>query len=222
MEMKVRGIKMEVFDLQNAVLTAVVDLVEFRDKHTGGHITRTQRYLQALINEMIRSRIYEDEISKWDMDHFLPTAQLHDVGKIAITDVILNKPGKLTPEEFEIMKTHVPVGVDAIELIMSKTKEHDFLKHAVLIAGTHHEKWDGSGYPFGLRGKNIPIEGRLMAIADVYDALISVRPYKRAFSHDEACKIIEDGAGSHFDSALVDVFKKVKEEFKKIAWGTEE
>jgi len=213
---------MEALDLQNAVLTTVADLVEFRDKHTGGHVTRTQRYLQALIDEMFHSGIYADEISKWDMDFFLPSAQLHDVGKIAITDMILNKPGRLTPEEFEIMKTHVPVGVDAIEQIIIKTKGHAFLKHALLIAGTHHEKWDGSGYPVGLRGTNIPLEGRLMAIADVYDALISVRPYKKAFSHDEACKVIEDGAGSHFDSALVDVFKKVKGEFEKIAWDIEE
>ena len=222
LERKVRKKTSEVFDLQNAVLATVADLVEFRDKHTGGHISRTQRYLQALLDEMIRSGTYADEISKWDMDFFLPSAQLHDVGKIAITDLILNKPGKLTPEEFEIMKTHVKVGMDAIKQIMSKTKEHAFLEHALLIAGTHHEKWDGSGYPVGLKGTNIPIEGRLMAIADVYDALISVRPYKEAFTHEEACKIIEDGAGSHFDSVLVEVFKSVAAEFDKIAQETKE
>jgi putative two-component system response regulator len=120
------------------------------------------------------------------------------------------------------MKTHVKVGVDAIQQIMSKTKEHAFLEHALLIAGTHHEKWDGSGYPVGLSGTNIPIEGRLMAIADVYDALISVRPYKKAFSHEEACKIIEDGSGSHFDSMLVDVFKNVEAEFEEIAREAQE
>jgi len=217
LEIKVRDKTSEVYNLQNAVLSTVADLVEFRDKHTGGHIYRTQQYLQALVEEMIQSGIYADEISKWDMDFFLPSAQLHDVGKIAITDLILNKPGRLTPEEFEIMKTHVPVGVDAIEQIMRKTKEHAFLNHAVLIAGTHHEKWDGSGYPVGLRGTSIPIEGRLMAIADVYDALISERPYKKAFSHDEACRIIEEGAGSHFDTVLVDVFRIVKSQFETIA-----
>jgi len=211
---RVREKTSDVYDLQNAVLSTVADLVEFRDKHTSGHVSRTQQYLQALIDEMILSGIYADEVSKWDIGVFLPSAQLHDVGKIAITDLILNKPGKLTPEEFEIMKTHVTVGVDAIEQIRSKTKEHAFLDHAVLIAGTHHEKWDGSGYPVGLTGADIPIEGRLMAIADVYDALISVRPYKQAFAHEEACQIIEDGAGSHFDAALVDIFKKVKGKFK--------
>jgi putative two-component system response regulator len=114
------------------------------------------------------------------------------------------------------MKTHVPVGVGAIEQIMDKTKEHAYLNHAVLITGTHHEKWDGTGYPEGLKGKEIPIEGRLMAIVDVYDALISKRPYKEAFSHEESCTIIESGADTHFDPMLVEVFKKVKHEFEKI------
>ena len=221
LEVKVRQKTSEVIELQNAVLTTVADLVEFRDKLTGGHIIRTQRYLQALIEEMIESDVYADVLSQWDMEFFLPSAQLHDVGKIAITDLILNKPGRLTPEEFEIMKTHVIVGVDAIERIMSNTREHAFLNHALLIAGTHHEKWDGSGYPVGLRGANIPLEGRLMAIADVYDALISERPYKKAMPHEKARQIIEGGAGSHFDAVLVDVFKNVSGEFEKVAHETE-
>jgi len=215
LEKKVRNKTREVINLQNAVLTTVADLVEFRDELTGGHIARTQLYLKALVDELVREGKYSDEITKWDMDFFLPSAQLHDVGKIAITDLILNKPARLTPEEIEIMKTHVTVGVDAIEKIMRNADEHAFLNHALLIAGTHHEKWDGSGYPMGLKGLNIPLEGRLMAIADVYDALISVRPYKKALSHEEACKIIEDGEGTHFDPVLIAVFKKVKDEFEK-------
>ena len=215
LECKVNEKTAEVFELQNAVLTTVADLVEFRDKQTGGHVNRTRRYLQILVEEMNREGVYAEEISNWVMDFFLPSAQLHDVGKIAITDLILNKPDKLTPEEFEIMKTHVNVGVDAIGQIMEKTKEHVFLHHALLIAGTHHEKWDGSGYPVGLKGKNIPLEGRLMAIADVYDALISMRPYKEALPHEEACKIIEDGAGSHFDPLLIDVFRKSAHKFNR-------
>ena len=218
LEMKVQDKTAEVLSLQNAVLATVADLVEFRDKLTGGHIARTQRYLKVLIEELIREGVYADVISNWDMDFVLRSAQLHDVGKIAITDLILNKPGKLTPEEFEIMKTHVTAGVDAIEKIMGETNDqHAFLQHALLIAGTHHEKWDGSGYPVGLKGANIPIEGRLMAIVDVYDALISERPYKKAFSHEEACRIIEDDSGTHFDPALVGVFRNVKDEFEKIA-----
>ena len=150
------------------------------------------------------------------MEFFLSSAQLHDVGKIAITDLILNKPDKLEPEEYEIMKTHVAVGVEATEKIMKETTEHVFLHHALQIAGAHHEKWDGSGYPAGLSGNTIPLEGRLMAIADVYDALVMERPYKKAFSHEKACEIIEEGAGTHFDPTLVDVFKKVANKFDQI------
>ena len=215
LEMKVHEKTAIVAELQNAVLTTVAELVEFRDEKTGGHITRTQHYLQVLVNGMISEGVYVDEVSNWIMDFFLLSAQLHDVGKIAITDTILNKPDKLTFEEFEIMKTHVTVGVDAIEQIMKNTKEHVFLDHALLIAGTHHEKWDGSGYPLGLKGKNIPLEGRLMAIADVYDALVSERPYKKAFSHEDAFKIITDGDGSHFDPLLISVFKKVAHLFSE-------
>jgi putative two-component system response regulator len=216
LEIKVRDKTKEVFALQNAVLTTVADLVEFRDHLTGGHVARTQLYLKALTEALDRSGTYAKEIASWDMIFFLRSAQLHDVGKIGISDLILNKPGKLTHEEFETMKMHVSVGVYAIEKIMRKMEEHAFLSHALLIAETHHEKWDGSGYPKGLKGGDIPLEGRLMAIADVYDALISVRPYKLAFTHEDACKIIEDGAGSHFDPALVDVFRKVKNAFAAI------
>jgi len=217
LELMIHSKTHEVINLQNAVLATVADLVEFRDKLTGGHVARTQLYLRALVDELIREGIYVDEVKEWDMDFFLASAQLHDVGKIAISDLILNKAGKLTAEEFEIMKTHVTVGVDAIEKIMRNTDEHAFLDHALLIAGTHHEKWDGAGYPMGLKGKNIPLEGRLMAIADVYDALIAERPYKKAFSHAEACKVIIDGSGTHFDPVLVDAFKRVQAEFEKAA-----
>ena len=217
LEEKVREKTTQVVMLQNAVIATVADLVEFRDGLTGGHISRTCYYLKTLVQEMLKSGCYVDEVEKWNMEYFLPSAQLHDVGKIAITDLILNKPGKLTPEEFEIMKTHVTVGVDAIERIMINASEHAFLQHALFIVGTHHEKWNGSGYPIGLKGRDIPLEGRLMAIADVYDALITVRPYKKAFPHEEACEIIENGAGSHFDNDLIEVFRNVKGEFARIA-----
>ena len=209
----------EVLNLQNAVLSTVADLVEFRDKVTGGHIMRTQMFLKALVEGLMKGSeypAYKEELSSWDLNSFLSSALLHDVGKIAISDIILDKPGKLTPEEFEIIKNHVTAGVDIIERIVGITEKHAFLDHALLIAGTHHEKWDGSGYPIGLKGNNIPLEGRLMAVVDVYDALVSVRPYKKAFTHEEACVIIEEGAGTHFDPVLVDVFTKVKDEFEKI------
>jgi putative two-component system response regulator len=198
------------------VLNTVADLVEFRDDVTGGHVSRTQEYLKILLEEMIAGGVYMDEIYDWDLDYLLPSAQLHDVGKIAISDLILNKPDKLTHEEFEIMKTHVAIGVQAILKIEKNAEEHSFLKHARLIAGGHHEKWDGTGYPVGLGGKDIPLEGRLMAIADVYDALISKRPYKRPLSTDDARHIIEEGSGLHFDPILVEVFSKVAGQFAEI------
>jgi len=220
LEKKVQERTAEVLHLQSAVLSTVADLVEFRDHLTGGHILRTRLYLKALMGELTRTGTYKDETADWEMDFFLQSAQLHDVGKIAISDAILNKPDKLTPEEFEIMKTHVHIGVDAIEKIMAKAEEHAFLRHAMAIVGTHHEKWDGTGYPMGIKGNSIPLEGRLMAVADVYDALISARPYKPALSHEEACRIIEAGAGTHFDPVLVDVFRNIKDEFATIARET--
>ena len=223
LEKTIRDKTKEIINLQNAVLATVADLVEFRDKLTGGHVARTQRYLKALVDELIREGApYTEEVKRWDIDFFLASAQLHDVGKIAISDLILNKPGKLTQQEFEIMKTHVTVGIDAIEKIMRNTDEHAFLDHALLIAGTHHEKWDGTGYPMGLKGKNIPLEGRLMAIADVYDALIAERSYKKAFSHEEARATIIEGSGTHFDPVLIDVFQKVEAEFEKASQESNE
>ena len=200
----------EVLDLQSAVLATVTDLVEFRDKSTGKHIARTQMYLKAMVDELLETESeYREQILGWDMRFSLQSAQLHDVGKIAISDAILNKPGKLTAEEFEIMKTHVSAGIDAIEMILGNTKRHSFVEHALLFCGTHHEKWDGSGYPTGISGRSIPLEGRLMAIVDVYDALVSERPYKKALAHHDACTIIRESAGSHFDPDLVKVFLRV-------------
>ena len=207
----------EVVDLQSAILTTLAEMVEFRDNMTGGHVTRTQKYLKLLIDKMMADGLYKEETSKWHQDFLLPSAQLHDVGKIAISDAILNKPGKLTDEEFHEMKRHVEFGVLAIERTARLTPEHAFLHHAGVFAGTHHEKWDGSGYPKGLKGFDIPLEGRLMAIADVYDALISKRPYKPPMPAEKAKSIIVEGAGSHFDAALVDVFISVSDRFAEIA-----
>jgi putative two-component system response regulator len=206
----------QVTGLQNSVLNIVAELVEFRDSVTGGHVFRTQKYLQFLIEQLVKENVYAEEVSGWDLDLVVSSAQLHDVGKIAISDAILNKPGKLTDEEFEKMKTHVAIGVDAINRIEATTAEHTFLHHAKIIAGAHHEKWDGSGYPLGLSGMCIPLEGRLMAIADVYDALISERPYKKAFTAAEAEAIIEKGRGAHFDPALVDIFHPAARRFTEI------
>ncbi|MDR2591561.1 MAG: response regulator [Chitinispirillales bacterium] len=206
-----------VLDLQNAILRTVAELVECRDDTTGGHIERTQSYLQILVDALWTDPMYRDEVSSWNIDFLLQSSQLHDVGKIAIKDSILQKPSKLTPEEFEEMKTHTTFGIKVIEKIQENTSEATFLEYAKIFASTHHEKWDGSGYPCGLIGEAIPLQGRLMAIADVYDALISERPYKKAFTHEEAVKIISDGSGSHFDPNLVKLFLEREQEFKLIS-----
>ncbi|MDR2452808.1 MAG: response regulator [Candidatus Accumulibacter sp.] len=205
-----------ILELQNSVLSTVADLVEFRDDVTGGHINRTREYLRLLVEALKRENIYQEQALSWDMDLLLSSSQLHDVGKIAINDAILNKPGRLTPEEFSVMKTHVLIGLRIIEKIERKTAEHAFLRHARTFIATHHEKWDGSGYPLGLSGEGIPLEGRLMAIADVYDALISRRPYKPPLGTDEAARIIIEGSGTHFDPTLVQVFRKAVDGFAEI------
>jgi len=207
----------QLYDLQNAIISNMAEFVEFRDVFTGKHISRTQRYLKKLVEQLLEDGVYTDELLIWDMNVIMLSSQLHDIGKIAISDTILNKAGKLTDDELEIMKTHTSKGVEVIEKIENSTDFTGFLEYAKLFAGTHHEKWNGSGYPQGLTGVNIPLEGRIMAIADVYDALISTRPYKKSFTADESAQIIIDGAGTHFDPALVNTFSKVKDDFAAIA-----
>ena len=210
--------------LQDAIMGTVADLVEFRDDTTGGHIVRTQNYMRLLVEKMLEEGLYVEELSAWNLEHLVASSPLHDVGKLAISDAILNKPDKLTREEFEIMKTHVEIGVRVIKRIentmVGKMPDGSFLRHARLIAGGHHEKWDGSGYPLGLQGMDIPLEGRLMAIADVYDALISSRPYKRPMPSEEARKLIESCRSAHFDPDLTDIFSKVADQFAAVARNT--
>ena len=204
-----------VVELKNAVLKTVAELVEYRDNITGRHIERTQTYLRLLVDMLLRDGIYADELSSWDIDLFVMSSQLHDVGKISIRDEILMKPGKLTDEEFEEMKKHASLGRKIIEQMQEKTPENAFLEYAKILAGSHHEKWDGSGYPLGTKGGEIPLEGRLMALVDVYDALTNDRPYKKAFSHEKAVEIITEGIGKHFDPLISETFLKYEREFDK-------
>ena len=202
-----------VFELQNAILKTVAELVECRDNITGGHIERTQNYLKLLITRLLESGTYADELSTWDIDLLVMSSQLHDVGKISVKDDILMKPGKLTSEEFAEMQRHAEFGRQIIERIGGSTSENAFLEHAKILAGSHHERWDGSGYPDGLKGEEIPLQGRLMAVVDVYDALTNKRPYKEAFTHEKSVEVIKEGAGAHFDPKIVDVFLKHEQEF---------
>jgi len=205
-----------VINLQNALLKTMAELVECRDDITGGHIERTQKGIKILLDSIEKDGLFLEETKNWNFDLLLQSSQLHDVGKISIDDSILKKPGKLTDEEFEAMKKHSEFGEKIIEKIETLAKENDFLKYAKIFAASHHEKWDGTGYPHGLKENNIPLLGRIMAIADVYDALTSVRPYKKAFPHEEAVKIIVENSGRQFDPALVEAFIKTSEQFREI------
>lgn len=209
---------LQIQNLQYGTVHVLADLVENRDKGTGGHIERTSTYLRILMDAVIERGVYADEVNKLDKDMgmLLSSARLHDVGKIAISDTILNKPGKLTDEEFTIMKTHCREGEHIIDQIIMRTENVEFLQNARLFANSHHERWDGNGYPNGRAGLEIPIQGRVMAIVDVYDALVSERPYKKAFTPDEAVSIIMDGAGKQFDPVIADVFFGVREQFEAV------
>ena len=207
----------EIKKLQNAILNTVSELVEFRDEMSGGHIERIQRYLQTMIDAMRKQGLYADKIETWDIEAFINAAQMHDVGKIYISETILNKPGKVTPEEFKEIKKHPAYGSIIIDRIRKMTNNHSFLDFADVIAESHHERWDGSGYPGGLKEQDIPLAGRLMALADVYDALVSSRPYKQPMSPREAAEEIIRGSGTAFDPALIDIFKTVTNEFAVIA-----
>jgi putative two-component system response regulator len=207
----------KIVKLQDIFIETFAEMVESRDDTTGGHIIRTQLYVKALVEKMVKERVYPADIEEKDIEHIVRSSQLHDVGKIAIPDRILKKPGKLTDQEFELMKLHTIIGMETISKIASRAEESDFLKHAQIMAYSHHERWDGKGYPLGLSGESIPIQGRLMAIADVYDALVTARPYKPAFEHEMAEGIIIAGKGSQFDPLLGELFEDLSTEFKKIA-----
>jgi putative two-component system response regulator len=202
--------------LQNSIITVLANMVENRDKGTGDHIERTSAYIKILLNEMMAHGVYFDEISKWDIDKIISSARMHDLGKISITDLIVNKPGKLTEEEYEIMKTHVKIGERIIDEIITQTGEGEFLHNARLFAGYHHERWDGKGYPRGLKEYEIPLQGRIMAIVDVYDALVTERPYKKAFSAEDAVQIIMHNSGTHFDPKISEVFYNSRELLKEV------
>jgi len=202
--------------LKNGIVFTLADVVEQRDKDTGGHVERTTGYLRTLLEAMIAQEVYADEIREWDIEAVISSVRLHDVGKIFIPDYILNKNGPLTLEEMEIIKKHTVEGVRIIDQTIYRTGEAEFLNSAKLIVAYHHERWDGMGYPYGLKGTAIPLHGRLVAIIDVYDALVSERPYKKPFTHEVAVEIIKEDSGKHFDPAIVDVFCSISDRFKVV------
>jgi putative two-component system response regulator len=190
-------------------METTAELVEYRDDATGGHISRTSKYIKALIDELLTRGLFKEQTGSWNIDQLVLSAQLHDVGKITIADRILKKPGKLTEDEFEEMKKHTVMGGNIIERMQAKIAEKTFLDYARIFAIYHHERWDSAGYPNGLKGEDIPLLARLMSLIDVYDALISKRPYKEPFTREEALAIIKDGKGTQFDPVLTDLFLSV-------------
>ncbi len=205
-------------EIQDVAMVALGSLAETRDPETGNHIRRTQRYVKLLALQLKNNPRFSNLLTPENITLLYKSAPLHDIGKVGVPDHILLKPGKLTPDEFEEMKKHTTYGRDAIAAAeLTITRADNFLKFAKEIAYCHQEKWDGSGYPEGLSGDDIPVSARLMAVADVYDALISRRVYKPPYPHEKAVALIREGKGSHFDPDMVDAFMEIADEFYEIS-----
>ncbi|MEI7997446.1 MAG: two-component system response regulator [Methylococcaceae bacterium] len=208
----------EVMALQDVTILVVTSLAETRDLETVNHIRRTQFYVKALAEKLSQHPRFAEVLTEREIQIIYKSAPLHDIGKVGICDQILLKPGRFSPEEFEIMKTHTTLGHDAIEHAEQQLGiKVGFLRIAKEIALSHQEKWDGSGYPQGLAGDAIPVSARLMAVADVYDALISRRVYKDSMPHEDALKIMREGRGTHFDPDMLDAFLEIHETMRAIA-----
>ena len=218
LEIEVEKRTRKIQDTQDATIVILASLVETRDNETGNHIRRTQHYIRALARQLQSHPAFSDYLVEHQIDILFKSAPLHDIGKVGIPDSILLKPGKLDPEEFEIMKTHTTLGHSAIEKAERELGiTVEFLACAKEIALCHHEKWDGSGYPRKLAGNAIPVSARLMALVDVYDALTSRRVYKDAMSHHQAIAVILEGRSGHFDPDIVDAFAAITDEFRDAA-----
>ncbi|MEI8201055.1 MAG: HD domain-containing phosphohydrolase [Eubacteriales bacterium] len=206
----------EITESQMATLVAMSNLSEFRDETTGRHIERTRVFCRMLAVQLSAGSPYAAVITPSFIQDIYFSAPLHDIGKIGIPDNILLKPGRLLPEEFEVMKTHVSLGMQTLQKVLEQYPQNSFVNMGVLLTKHHHEKWNGNGYPDGLAGEDIPLPARIMAVADVYDALRSRRPYKEGFSHEEAAGIIREESGQHFDPVLVDAFLAIANNFAEV------
>jgi putative two-component system response regulator len=202
---------------RDITIHALIALLEVRDLESGNHAKRTQTSIKALCEQLVKDGYYVDVLTPQYIQELYDTSPLHDIGKVGTPDHILHKPGKLTPEEFEIIKKHTTYGIEALRYEVPDSVMPSFVKTAIEFVSGHHEKYDGSGYPAGLKDGEIPLPGRLMAIVDVYDALISKRVYKDPIPHDEAMKMIIEQRGKHFDPLLVDTFVKIEEQIKQIS-----
>ena len=204
--------------LQNGLIMVLADMVESRDQNTGDHVRKTAAYTEIIMRELKKEHIYEDQLTEDFIRDVVNSAPLHDVGKIHVPDAILNKPGKLTDGEFERMKGHTTAGSEIITSAMNTVSDaqSSYLQEARNLAQYHHEKWNGSGYPEGLKGEEIPLSARVMAVADVFDALVSRRSYKEPFSFEKAMDIIREGSGSHFDPNVAQAFIHAEDEVRRV------
>ena len=208
--------------MQNGLIYVLADLVESRDKNTGDHVRKTAAYVRLITQKMKEKGLYPDILTDEYMEDVANSAPLHDVGKIMVSDTILNKPGRLTDEEFAIMKSHTTAGNQIIASAMSLVSDSGYLKEAKNLATYHHERYDGTGYPSGKAGEDIPLSARIMAVADVFDALVSKRSYKEPFSFEKAMEIIKEGAGTQFDPLIAEIFIESADEVRKISIAHEE
>lgn len=217
LELLVRKKTKTIENLQDSMVIGLAELVECRDGETGGHIKRTAKYLEILVHAMVETGIYSDTLTEEYIHNIIRSASLHDIGKIGISDNILLKQGSFDKDELDYMKQHTILGGIALQKVIDASNGEGFLYIARDMALCHHEKWDGTGYPSGLSECSIPLCARIMAIADVYDALTSKRPYKQPFTHSKAVEIILDGRGTHFEPCIVDIFKSVSHKFSEIS-----
>jgi len=201
-----------VFELSNSVATSFAEMIECRDQNTGEHVSRTSRYVKQLGLYLIKQGYCPGELTHESLEMMERAAPMHDIGKIAISDLILLKPDRLTDNEFSVMKQHTVIGAEILERMYVRTPTLRHLQYAKMIAASHHERYDGSGYPYGLSGDDIPLCGRVMAVADVYDALSEDRVYRKKLNSSEALLIVKKGKGSHFDPNIIDAFEAIYEE----------
>lgn len=212
----IRRYSENVMKMQDGLIVLIADMVENRDSDTGAHIQKTASYVQIILDGLKRKGYYTEQLTPQYAEYVVKSAPLHDTGKIKIPDRILNKPGRFTPEEFEIMKTHATLGKEIIDKAISTVEGESYLSEARNMAAYHHERWDGKGYPDGLKEEEIPLSARIMAVADVFDALTSKRVYKPAFAMDTALEMIREGMGTQFDPKCVEVFLEAVPEIEAV------
>jgi putative two-component system response regulator len=201
---------------QLAIIFALAKLTQARDDDTGRHIERVQTFSKMLAEQMREMRMHATQLTTHFIEDLYQTASLHDIGKVGIPDAILLKPGKLTTEEFAEMQKHCALGANTLAVVLERHPDNHFLRMGVDVARSHHEKWNGTGYPDGLEGAAIPLAARIVALADFYDALTSKRCYRKSFSHQDACRMIEEGRGIHFDPDVVTAFVPLEGEFRRV------